>query len=145
MKPRHRNSCGISADGPMGRVQFRVDGEPMSKARARVTRHGAYTPIRTRQAEDAVRAAFLAAYPGRTHDSGVNSWAVALVFDRSTRVRRDWDNLAKLVTDALNGLVWADDSQIIQACVTLNRVPRGSAGTTVTADPTIMKGYVVGS
>lgn len=31
--------------------------------------------------------------------------------------RRDWDNYHKLSFDALNGIVWEDDSQIYEVCV----------------------------
>lgn len=34
--------------------------------------------------------------------------------------RRDWDNWHKLSMDALTGIVWKDDSQIIQATVKKN-------------------------
>jgi Holliday junction resolvase RusA-like endonuclease len=31
--------------------------------------------------------------------------------------RPDWDNVAKLASDALNGIVWLDDAQVVQATV----------------------------
>ena len=42
---------------------------------------------------------------------------LALTFWTATRRGRDWDNLAKLFTDALNG----DDRQIIEASVHVHR------------------------
>ena len=29
----------------------------------------------------------------------------------------DWDNIGKLVTDALNGIAWHDDAQIVKSTV----------------------------
>ena len=40
---------------------------------------------------------------------------VELRFYRATARRCDWDNLAKLVCDALNGAAWDDDDQIVSA------------------------------
>jgi len=34
--------------------------------------------------------------------------------------RHDWDNYHKLSCDALNGIVWVDDSQIVEASVSLH-------------------------
>lgn len=39
-------------------VRFFVDGRPVPKGRARVTRHGTYTPKSTREYEAAIRAAW---------------------------------------------------------------------------------------
>ena len=38
---------------------------------------------------------------------------VELLFWRSNKIRCDIDNLIKAVLDALNGVVWKDDDQII--------------------------------
>jgi Holliday junction resolvase RusA-like endonuclease len=43
---------------------------------------------------------------------------VNLYFDTHRRV--DWDNFHKLSMDALTGVVWVDDSQIVEATVTKN-------------------------
>lgn len=37
--------------------------------------------------------------------------------DISPTTKPDWDNIGKAVCDALNGLVWKDDSQIVHATV----------------------------
>jgi Holliday junction resolvase RusA-like endonuclease len=42
---------------------------------------------------------------------------VFLGYWRLTARPCDWDNLSKLTTDALNGLAWEDDSQILEAHV----------------------------
>lgn len=107
---------------------FIVPGQPTPKARPRVTARGAYTPKRTQLAEARVLEHFLAAdnAPASPLDVPV-TLAVHAVFDVPkswSRKRRsaafaspmtsrpDADNIAKLVTDALNGVLYADDAQI---------------------------------
>ena len=98
------------------------------KQRPRVTAHGTYTPRSTREAEAAVRAAFLAA-AGPFEAPLFGGAPVALTVDvrrhlPKSRPRRvvsepdtfkpDADNVCKLVADALNGVAWADDSQVVR-------------------------------
>ncbi len=100
--------------------------------------HRTYTPKRTRDAEEAVRQAFretcgerFAAFDGivRLHvtvkrplaKSNPKRWR-----GRADLGKPDWDNVGKLVCDALNGLAYKDDSQIEVGTVTkLPRVPHG--------------------
>jgi Holliday junction resolvase RusA-like endonuclease len=49
--------------------------------------------------------------------------------DRPT-TRPDIDNYAKLVLDALNGFVWADDSQVVKI-EAVKRYAKESVGTSV--------------
>ena len=44
----------------------------------------------------------------------------ALLGDITPTTRPDWDNVGKAVCDALNGLVWKDDAQIVRAEVRKN-------------------------
>lgn len=89
--------------------EFTIPGEPLSKARPRVTARGhAYTPKTTQMAEERVREAFVAS--GGVMMPG--TLGLSVVFRPGTRVRRDLDNQLKLVMDALNGLAYADDFQI---------------------------------
>jgi|GEM_PF-558221 len=96
---------------------FRVDGEPVSKSRARFTRRGyknhAYTPERTKTAERMVMAAFRAAAPGHEPDD-THQYAIEAQFLCGTFHRRDVDNMLKLICDGLNGIAWADDSQVTE-------------------------------
>lgn len=89
--------------------EFVVPGEPLSKARPRVTARGhAYTPKSTLDAEERVREAF-------TVSGGViipGTLGLSVIFKAGTRVRRDLDNQLKLVMDALNGVAYADDFQV---------------------------------
>jgi Holliday junction resolvase RusA-like endonuclease len=90
---------------------FTVPGEPVPKARARVTARGTFTPERTRAHTEAVQWAWNAAVKGH-HDDGTARYRVDLLFICKSRVHADIDNIAKLVFDALNGLAWKDDWQV---------------------------------
>ncbi|ACC76131.1 RusA family crossover junction endodeoxyribonuclease [Paraburkholderia phymatum] len=111
------------------RVSFTVEGVPVGKARARVTRNGTYTPKKTRRYEHDVRTVAMQAMgalrPCRdaVHVSLVVFLPVPERFSKAKRaaalaglvypvVRPDLDNFEKAVTDALNGVVYHDDSQI---------------------------------
>lgn len=98
-------------------IKFTVAGNPIPKARARVTlRRGgkatAYTPSRTKGWENEVaQAAFLAMAGRRPFDGPV---AVELWLWRGDRRRADGDNMEKAVLDACNGVVWQDDDQVLE-------------------------------
>lgn len=95
---------------------FTVPGAPVPKARARVPRKGgAYTPERTKTAEERIGMYLKVAYPHMKPVAGPVS--VALTFSMNGAQRGDWDNYSKLVCDALNGKAWVDDRQIIFATV----------------------------
>lgn len=101
---------------PVVVASFSVDGEPMSKARARVVNGHAYTPEGTRVAEAGVAVAFQQAAPRHRPLplGGETAYGVAAVFYHYTRQRRDVDNMLKLICDALNGLAWSDDTQVLE-------------------------------
>lgn len=83
-----------------------IPGEPLSKARPRVTSRGTYTPAHVRIAESVLAAAL----SGQRWESNV---AVAVLFYRSTFQRVDIDNMLKLVLDAgTKARIWRDDSQV---------------------------------
>lgn len=111
------------------RVSFTVPGVPVGKARARVTKNGTFTPKKTRRFEAGVRAAGQVAMgtlrPCRdsVHMSLVVFLPIPKGWSKTKRaqalaglvhpiVRPDLDNFEKAVTDALNGVVYRDDSQI---------------------------------
>ncbi len=93
-------------------ARFTIEGEPMSKARARHTKSGhTYSPEANRRAEAAVAKAFRGSTGGGQPDAEFSFGVVALFFS-STRQRRDVDNMLKLVLDGLNRVAWVDDSQV---------------------------------
>lgn len=105
-----------------------IYGEPMGKQRPRVTRGHAYTPEETRNYEELVRLSWLKdkkkytgyiradirAYyriPKGATKSEENAMRNAVI--RPTK-RPDLDNVAKIILDALNGLAYHDDSQVVE-------------------------------
>ncbi|WP_423396057.1 RusA family crossover junction endodeoxyribonuclease [Burkholderia sp. LMG 21824] len=111
-------------------VSFVVPGAPVPKGRARVTRFGTYTPKKTRHYEHDVRLLARAAcgmvepYMGAVHIDLVAyvpipkswpKWKQQAARDGTLYPisKPDLDNLEKAVTDACNGLVYADDGQIV--------------------------------
>lgn len=91
-------------------VRFTVPGEPRSKQRARVTARGSYTPPETKQAELVVATTYRRT--GVTHFDF--QLVVTIDFYNGNKRRRDIDNMAKLVLDALNGVAYADDHQVVE-------------------------------
>ena len=98
-------------------AHFSVTGEPTSKARARFTAYGSrvrsYTPEKTKTAEREVALRFRQAAPQHRPDD-THQYGLACVFFAGTRQRRDVDNMLKLISDGLNGVAWADDSQVAE-------------------------------
>lgn len=118
-------------------LQFTVPGEPKGKGRPRFTRQGrAYTPAKTVEYEQLIagqaKGAMLAHPGGPTqlpvevrvdiHKGVPASWSKA----RRTRAldaleipgKPDLDNVAKAVLDAMNGVVYVDDVQVVRLLVT---------------------------
>lgn len=96
-------------------IAFTVPGCPRPKERARRGNKGGwYTPRRTSTYEAAVGWFARAAGVRRPLDGPV-SLTLTLWFP--DRRRRDQDNVTKSVMDALNGIVWRDDSQVAKLVV----------------------------
>lgn len=100
----------------MSAVRFVVDGKPQGKQRPRLGKGGrVYTPKATKRYECAIAWAALGVRP--------RSWSLAGRFRIEVigyypdARRRDGDNLLKLAMDALNGVLYNDDSQVIEASV----------------------------
>lgn len=92
--------------------QFIVPGDPIAKARPRVYGRHAVTPQRTLNAENRVYTEFRNRYPdAQPTDKPIR---LDVEFWMPRRGRPDLDNLLKLVMDALNGVAYRDDQQIMQ-------------------------------
>lgn len=115
-----------------------VIGVPVAKGRPRTTRTGhVFTPAKTRAAEEAFRLGVLSQLKPTDDGAIAGPLRVTLAFtlpipaswskrDKAEALagqtfpvgRPDLDNLVKLATDALNGVLWADDSQIVSLTAT---------------------------
>lgn len=95
-----------------------LKGDPVPKARARTTPHGTYTPHRTREAEEKWRWTVLASGWKVNRDA---LFGLEADFFCRTKRRSDLSNMLKLVEDAGNGMIWADDSQIAWLHATVTR------------------------
>lgn len=116
----------------MAPLTLTIPGEPTGKARARVTRAGfAYTPAKTKNAEAYIKLLATQEMRGRARFEGpvavtmrtvmepAASWskkrqALALTGGERPTKKPDIDNVLKLIKDALNGIVYRDDSQVVQ-------------------------------
>lgn len=100
--------------------QFTIPGQPIPKGRPRsAPGQRPFTPKATRDYERTV--AILAKTAGVQPLRG--RVGIQLRFFRISRIRADWDNLSKCVTDGLNGIAYADDVQIHHVVVTKDYDP----------------------
>lgn len=116
-------------------IKFSVPGEPKGKGRPRLGRSGhAYTPHDTANYENLVKVCFAEAFPDfvpLTDEVWVDIVAyykipksvskkksidMALGFVPPLK-KPDLDNIAKIICDSLNGMAYADDSQITKLIV----------------------------
>jgi len=96
------------------RILSTVPGDPSAKGRPRFSRKRngrVYTPKNTADAELTLRLVLKSQHRNLVVDSD-SAFGVRLLFFTATNQRRDLDNMVKLVWDACNGVVWADDSQV---------------------------------
>jgi len=96
-------------------LKFTIPGRPVPQERPRVTRYGAYDPTKSRKAKRVVAQYGLAELRRMRHDGFGPDYAGAV----DMRIRfygasplADLDNLYKLVTDALQGVLYKSDAQI---------------------------------
>lgn len=129
MKPTQSDT-----DTPKLVAAFTVDGEPVSKSRARFTKRGsktfAYTPEKTKAGEERVAWTYRSAVKGSPTDPEI-AYRVEAHFFNGTRQRRDVDNMVKLILDGLNGVAWIDDNQVTQIEARKCYVVRSEARTEV--------------
>ena len=110
-------------------ISLTIPGSPVGKQRARVCRTGhAYTPAKTVNYEALVKQTFAAKYPDFMPMSGPVRMILSIYIMPSKETQRkikksiariypiikpDADNILKIVADALSGLAFVDDKQII--------------------------------
>lgn len=110
---------------------FEVRGEVVGSARPRVTRHGTYIPAKTRRYRETIKGNFIE-QGGRVMRGPLSVRIDVYRKLPKSRPKRmesepdtfkpDVDNIAKNVLDALNGLAWEDDSQVVS--LTVRKWPR---------------------
>lgn len=92
-------------------LEITLYGDPIPKGRPRMSANGhIHTPERTLSAERAAASAIQEAMVGI--DPVSTPVGIHVEFFCATKRKTDHDNLLKLVTDAMNQLVYLDDSQI---------------------------------
>ena len=114
------------------KIEFTVLGEPRGKGRPRFTKSGhVYTPKETSDYEMLVRASLRKAYPQLSPFEGRLRVYIDAYFPIpksyttkmkclahnhliSPEKKPDCDNIAKVILDALNGVAYIDDKQVVQ-------------------------------
>lgn len=123
-------------------ITFTILGEPQGKARARTGKGFAFTPEKTVNYEALVKTMYYSNYNNlKLHGPlKITIYAFMSIPKSSSNKKHesmrkgeilpvkkpDWDNIGKIVTDALNKIAYDDDSQIVHATVikTYGEIPR---------------------
>lgn len=93
-------------------IEFTIPGVPQGKERPRFTQNGeTYTPF-----TGIIRVDIAAIYPV-PHSWSKRKQAEAIDNRILPMVKPDWDNIGKIVCDALNGIAYKDDAAITDATV----------------------------
>ena len=113
-------------------VYFEIPGEPAGKGRPRFTRNGhTYTPKETVSYENLVKIIFRQNFPQLmpsenrlkvvidayfTIPKSFSKKKKELAYDAliSPTKKPDCDNIAKIILDALNGIAYKDDKQVVK-------------------------------
>lgn len=109
---------------------FTVPGIPVAKGRPRVTKYVTYTPQKTKDYENLVRWSCKSKYKDKPLNGPIRVDIIFyMLIPKGTSKKRtkakikgdilptkrpDWDNMAKAITDALNGIAYNDDNQIVE-------------------------------
>lgn len=126
----------MATDANLCSISFEIEGEPVGKGRPRFSRRCGhivtYTPAATENYEAWAKLCGKQAMAGREPISGPvaaeilfgvsvpkswPAWRQEAALDGAVFPigKPDCDNLIKAIFDALNGIVWRDDSQIVRA------------------------------
>ena len=107
-----------------------IYGHPVPKARARTVRTKSgktvsYTPAKTESWEDSIRVQALSCRPGQLLDGPLALEATFYLLRPKSKPKRvvypswkpDLDNLVKSVKDALEGIIYTNDSRIVDEVI----------------------------
>ena len=114
-------------------INLTIPGEPVAQGRPRVTRFGTYDPEKSKDYKAFVKYCALEVKPAQPLEhplavqvnaffpvpkSKSKRWQTAALLGEERPTKKpDADNIAKIVCDALNGIMWRDDSQIVSLVV----------------------------
>lgn len=122
----------------MKEIKFTVRGEPYGKGRPRFAPNGhAYTPEKTADYERLVQLEYATQVRGKDKNipegvclvikvyayypipKNTPKWKIPYMLDGTIRPlnKPDWDNIAKIIADSLNGVAYHDDAQIVDGMV----------------------------
>ncbi|MCJ7527678.1 MAG: RusA family crossover junction endodeoxyribonuclease [Methyloceanibacter sp.] len=93
-------------------ASFIVQGEPVPKQSFRYAKKGGYQPARVKAWQELV--GWEAKMAMREPEPSRAELFVDIAFWRRSNRRADLDNLAKPVLDAMKGIVFEDDAQIVR-------------------------------
>lgn len=119
-------------------IAFWVDGVPATKGSWKVTRGGKLRPDGARERPWANAVAWCARAAGVRVLTGPVAVSLALYYPRPKKpthpfpARNDVDKAARSCLDALTGIAWQDDQQVVALTVIKEFAPNGSPGARVT-------------
>lgn len=117
---RKRAKTPLPATLPAAPLSFTVDGTPVGKQRPRLGRRGkVYTPAKTANYEFAV--GWQARLAMGARELMTRDVAVTFAVFRKDARRVDLDNVIKSLLDAMNSIVYRDDSLVVSIQATLTR------------------------
>jgi len=127
--PRRFGSGTMTGDhGWQGRGRFRV-----GQVNGQLVLRFAGVSTRSSRLSDEIGSFFRKEYRGRR--PGFQPFGVHIWIETSGQRRRlDADNVAKACLDALTGLMWKDDSQVVR--LTVEKVPAEAEAITIAVSPT---------
>lgn len=120
----------------MKQVAFKILGTPIAKERPRSTRSGRfYTPTKTKDYEEKVRWAYKRTYKTLKFEREEKVYAEIDIFFKTPKSltkkktlealeqkifprKKDIDNIAKAILDALNKIAYEDDTQVVSLKIT---------------------------
>ena len=116
------------------KVKLVIPGKPLGKQRPRVLKNGiTYTPDKTVNYETLVKQLYITEHFQKQLPGAIKATITAYMYIPKSESKKrkkkmlineilpckmpDWDNIGKIITDALNGLAYDDDKQIVDARV----------------------------
>lgn len=103
-------------------IKFTIPITPVAKGRPRLGRYGVFTPDKTRQYESELKALMRSKLTSNALLAGPLYLSVRFILLKPKRPKHksepigkpDLDNFWKAIADAGNGILWLDDSQIVE-------------------------------